>query len=158
MHDDATRPQGASAAAWPRRERTRVLVEGDPALRRAFADEIRAAYATEEPPATRGLAMIDLRETAQRTRFLMGEVLIQEATARVAGTLGRGLIRGDDPAAATDLAVVDAALRAGLPETASWAARLRAEDARLAARRAAEAAVLRRTKVRFDVMQEEDPT
>ena len=156
MNDGEHGPEGTPEGTLPRRERTRILVEGDPGLRRALANEVREAYATHESPAVRGMAMIDLRESAKRTRFLMGEVLMHEATARVAGTLGRGMIRGDDPAAARDLAVVDAALRAGVPQTATWTSRLRAESARLAAHRAAEVAVLRRTQVRFDVMQEED--
>lgn len=137
-----------------RGERTRVLIDGDPDLRRQLANEVRAAYEVEvlQPP-RRGLVMVPLRETARRARFYLGEVLVSEARVRLAGAFGLGLLVGDDAEAALDLATVDAAWSAGVPESRAWHERLRQEARRLSRQRAGEEERLLRTRVAFETME-----
>jgi len=136
-----------------RKRRTRILVEGDPALRRQLAEEINAAHETvelEQPE--NGLIMITLRETARRSMFHLGEVMATECRVEVNGVIGLGIIAGDDPEAARDLAIIDGAYNAGLPECASWLELLEAEERRLAQVRVAEETRLLETRVRFETM------
>jgi alpha-D-ribose 1-methylphosphonate 5-triphosphate synthase subunit PhnG len=79
-------------------------------------------------------------------------VLVSEAKVRVEGTAGLGLIQGRDLEAATDLAVIDAALAAELPLTAGWDFRLEAAEAELEALLDQEQAVLAQTRVEFETL------
>jgi phosphonate C-P lyase system protein PhnG len=137
-----------------RRKRTRILVQAGPELRRSLADEVRRTHPIDvvQPP-TRGLVMVQLRESAKRSRFHMGEVAVTEAKVRLAGTLGLGILTGDDPQAALDLAVIDAAYNAGIPEASGWDAHLAAADEAIARYQAEHDAVLLTTKVSFDTME-----
>ena len=136
-----------------RKRRTRILVLGDPQLRRELAEAVRAGHAVEAtlPPRV-GLVLVTVRESARRRRFHLGEVLVSEAKVRVEGTAGLGLIQGRDLDAATDLAIVDAALAAGLPLTAGWEFRFEAAEAELEARLDREQAVLAQTRVEFETL------
>lgn len=137
-----------------RRERTEVLVEGDPVLRHTLAATVRERYRTVpvEPPAP-GLVMLRLRETARRSLFFIGELLVTEARVEVEGRIGVGIVAGDRPEAAEDLALIDGAFRAGVPEVAAWEALLAEEAGRLADRRCQEEARLLATRVRFETME-----
>jgi alpha-D-ribose 1-methylphosphonate 5-triphosphate synthase subunit PhnG len=144
-----------------RRRRTEILIEGDPALAADLAGRIRARRRVsiiQEPGEC--LVMLKARETAKRGLFLVGEVLATEAKALVEGIIGLGIVRGRKPALAADLAVIDAACNAGLPEVLEWEAELEKADAVVAARRAKEAARIARTRVDFrtmDLPQGPDP-
>ena len=137
-----------------RRERTEVLVEGDPALRRSLAATVRERYRTApvEPPAP-GLVMLRLRETAKRSLFFVGELLVTEARVEVEGRIGIGIVAGDRPEAAEELALIDGAFRAGVPEVAAWEALLAEEAGLLADRRSQEEARILATRVRFETME-----
>jgi alpha-D-ribose 1-methylphosphonate 5-triphosphate synthase subunit PhnG len=136
-----------------RKRRTRVLVLGDPDLRKSLADEVRACCAVEEiTPARVGLVLVTVRESARRSLFHLGEVLVSEAKVRVSGTPGLGLVRGRDLEAAVDLAVVDAACSAKLPLTDSWSERLEKAEADLEANLNREQVVLSRTRVEFETL------
>lgn len=136
-----------------RKQRTEILVNGSPGLAAALAGEIRSRYPVamiEEP--NHGLVMVKVRETAQQSLFYLGEVLVTECKVQIEGAMGVGIIKGDEPERAFDLAVVDAAYAAGLKETSSWSAALQAEGERIAAERAAFYAGVLRTKVDFETM------
>lgn len=136
-----------------RKRRTQILVDGDGALRRRLAEEIRAAHSVvelEQPE--NGLVMITMRETARRSLFHLGELLATECRVEVDGAIGLGIIAGDDPEAARDLAVIDGAFNAALPECDAWLESLEAEERRLATVRAAEETRLLETRVRFETM------
>jgi len=137
-----------------RRQRTEILVEGDPALRSELAATIRDRYHTVvvDPP-RRGLVMLRVRETAKRSLFLMGELLVTEARAEVEGHVGVGILAGDRPIDALDLAVVDGAFRAGVSEVAAWDSLLDAEAVRLGEVRRRDEAALLATRVRFETME-----
>jgi len=136
-----------------RKQRTEILVNGSPELAAAMADEIKSRYEValiEEP--NHGLVMVRVRETAQQSLFYLGEVLVTECKVQIEGATGVGLIKGDEPERAFDLAVIDAAYAAGLKETMSWPAALQTEGERIAAERAALFSDVLRTKVDFETM------
>ena len=138
-----------------RQRRTRVLVLGDSALRRQLADEVRAAVAVEETvPPRLGLVLATVRESARRSLFHLGEVLVTEAKVRVAGAPGLGLIQGRDSEAALDLAIIDAAWTAGLPLVAGWPGRWLAAEAELEAKLVREQASLAATRVEFETLDQ----
>jgi len=141
-----------------RKRRTRILVLGDPSLRKALADEVRAAAVIEQISVPRvGLVLVTVRESARRSLFHLGEVLVSEAKVRVAGVAGLGLIRSRDLEAAADLAAVDAAWNAGLACTAAWPVRLEAAEAALEAELDRTQASLAATRVQFETLDQGAP-
>jgi alpha-D-ribose 1-methylphosphonate 5-triphosphate synthase subunit PhnG len=137
-----------------RRERTEVLIEGDPALRSALAAEVSThplAGVLEAP--SLALVMLPLRESAQQSLFFLGEVLVTQARVRVGDAIGLGIIAGDQPEAALALAWIDAAYRAELPEAQRWGASLAAAAERLRRDRRRDHAQLQQTCVRFETME-----
>lgn len=136
-----------------RRRRTRILVDGDAALRRRLADEIRAAHEVKQlDRPENGLVMITMRETARRSLFHLGELLVCECRVEIDGAIGLGIIAGDDPDAARDLAVIDGAYTAALSECDAWMGLLEAEERRLMELRATEETRLLETRVSFETM------
>lgn len=136
-----------------RRERTRILIEGDRDLRRrlcAEALETADVYTVAEPAP--GLVMTTMRESARRSRFFLGEVMVTEAKVRIGTHLGLGIIAGDDPDAAYELAVIDAAFNARLPVAEDWVTALQDEAARIEEDRAREEARILKTRVDFQTM------
>lgn len=142
-----------------RYERTRALVEGDPALARAIVCEVErdgaqdAVAVLDEP--REELVMVQARETAQGSLFFLGEALTTSCRVRVGDAVGLGLVLGSDRCRAYELAVVDAvfsgaAATRGLPvgtlPCAPSLARVEARDQREARRTAA-------TKVDFSTMK-----
>lgn len=136
-----------------RRQRTRILVEGSDEFRLSLCREIESRHRVIELEAPNdGLVMVRMREPARRSRFFLGEVLVTESKVQIEGTVGLGIIAGDHPEAALQLAIIDAACNAGLPETAGWDARLHAEASRIAQLRSVESTRLMETRVSFDTM------
>lgn len=136
-----------------RRQRTETLINSSSNLATVLADEIKGRYdidLMEEP--NHGLVMVKVRETAKKSLFYLGEVLVTECKVRIAGKMGVGLVKGDEPEKAYDLAVIDAAYAAELVETAAWSAKLYMEHALLEQAYAAEHAKVMRTKVDFETM------
>jgi alpha-D-ribose 1-methylphosphonate 5-triphosphate synthase subunit PhnG len=143
----------AREADVDRRRRTAILVEGDPALAAELAGRIRErAVVTVLQEPSECLIMLKVRETAKRGLFLMGEVLATEAKAMVEGRIGLGIARGRKPALAADLAVIDAACNAGLPETGEWDSSLEEAEAAISERRAVQDGLIARTAVDFRTM------
>ncbi len=134
---------------------TRILIEGDSRLLESLALEIEAIYDIEVLSAPeKSLVMAKVRDSVSMQPFYAGEVLVTECAVTVAGTQGFGMLMGEFPQKAYELAVVDGALRAGLPQTEDWFARMAAEEAKLAERKTAEQAMALRSKVQFDTMEE----
>jgi alpha-D-ribose 1-methylphosphonate 5-triphosphate synthase subunit PhnG len=102
------------------------------------------------------LVLATVRESARRSLFHLGEVLVTEAKVRVAGVPGLGLIQGRDPEAALDLATIDAAWSARLPMVPEWIVRLEAEEAALEARLDREQASLATTRVEFETLDQRE--
>ena len=139
-----------------RRRRTEILVEGRPELRRELAAEVvRGEDILDIEPPRDGLVMIRKRESGRKSLFYLGELLVSEARVRLAGSIGLGIIAGDQPEAARDLAVVDAAFNASLPLTEGWIPRLLDEEDRLRRERILRERQILETRVSFDTMESE---
>jgi alpha-D-ribose 1-methylphosphonate 5-triphosphate synthase subunit PhnG len=153
------RVEDAAMDTMTRRRRTRILVLGPASLRRAWAAEIRSLHAVEtlEPPRA-GLVMGKVRESARRGLFYLGEVLVTEAKVRVAGAPGLGLLRGWDEEGAVDLAVIDAAERAGLKLPTPWLDRLIEAETALEGERATQRFAIEATRVDFQTMDQPEVT
>ena len=76
-----------------------------------------------------------------------------ECKVRVASKMGLGVVKGHNLQLAYDLAVIDAAVAADLPECTDWELRLNACEAQLEAQIAKREASLGKTKVDFSTMQ-----
>jgi len=136
-----------------RKRRTRVLVAGDPSMRRTLAQEVRDAAKVEVLSSPRvALIQVTVRESARRSLFHLGEVLVSEAKVLVDGHVGLGLLLGRDLEAALELALIDAAWSAAHPVTVSWSARIEAEETRLEAELDREQASLAATAVEFETL------
>lgn len=144
-----------------RYERTRALVEGDPALARGIVCEIErdeghgAIVVLDEP--REELVMVQARETAQGSRFFLGEALMTSCRVRLGDAVGLGLVLGSDRCRAYELAVVDAAFSgaAGDAWASRWDDSMRAELARIEARDQLAARRTAATKVDFSTMEVE---
>lgn len=136
-----------------RKQRTEILIDGSPevaiSLSRAITNRYNIVMIEE---LNHGLVMVKVRETAQKSLFYLGEVLVTECKVEIEGAIGVGLVKGDDPEKAYALAVIDAAYGAGLKETEAWFNILQAESDLIAIRRAAFQAKVLQTKVDFETM------
>jgi len=138
-----------------RRRRTEILINGSRDIAARLAGEIleRHEIRTVEEPNC-GLVMLKVRETARKSLFYLGEVLVTECKVRLHGKTGLGIVAGDEPELAFHLAVIDAAYRAGVRETEGWDAVLEDEAEKIASRRAAFNRGVLRTRVNFEIMSE----
>ncbi len=101
--------------------------------------------------------MVKARESAKNGLFYIGELLVTEAKVQIEGRIGIGIVAGDEPQAARELAVIDAACNAALEESLGWDAILLKEESMIARREAAEAARVARTRVAFESMDRGSP-
>lgn len=136
-----------------RRRRTEILVQANPNLAASLANEIKQTYTYKEIVAPRhGLTMVKMRESAQKSLFYIGEVLVTEAKVEIQGEIGIGIIQGMHDEVAMQLAIIDAAYNAQLPETLSWTDTLEAAEAEINRKRIRQQAELMETKVNFETM------
>lgn len=141
-----------------RRERTRILVDGDHVLARRMAAEVESSHSVEVLDDPReGLVMVKVRESAKRQQFYLGEALMTSCRVKLGDTQGLGIVMGDDRQLAYDLAVVDAAfaLQDEGFDRSKWEEELRAERLRIDAERARERAITDKTRVNFSTMEVE---
>jgi alpha-D-ribose 1-methylphosphonate 5-triphosphate synthase subunit PhnG len=134
-----------------RKERTKILVEGDSGLLERLAEQVERNYRIEvvrEPE--KSLVMSKARDSVANQLFCLGEILITECTVALNDVHGFGAIIGEYGDRAYKLAVVDAAYRAEVPETSAWATLLQEEERRIKQRHAEEHARILQTKVQFD--------
>lgn len=139
-----------------RKRRTEILVNGASELAARLAEEIIQRYdvkTIEEP--NQGLVMIKVRETAQKSLFYIGEVLVTECKVQIDGAIGLGILHSHDRQLAYHLAVIDAAYEAGLKETAEWTERLLHEETAIFRQRLAAQSGVLKTKVSFETMDEQ---
>jgi alpha-D-ribose 1-methylphosphonate 5-triphosphate synthase subunit PhnG len=134
--------------------RTKILVEGNPELATAFTERIERGHRVkvERPPA-KSLALVKARDSASMALFYAGEILLTECTVTVNDTIGFGAVMGDDPDKAYELAVVDAAFRAELPETAEWIGQMLEEEESIRRKHLQEQAAVLRSKVDFGTLE-----
>lgn len=138
-----------------RKELTRTLIEGDPAFLERLARQMEEAHSVEiVRPAEGSLVMLKALDSVSEQPFYLGEVMVTECTVTVNGTRGFGVIVGDQPQRAYQLAVVDACRNANVPEAADWEPLIAAEAARVAQRQNEEFTQLEKSRVQFETMEE----
>lgn len=136
-----------------RKQRTQILIKGSAEVSVNLAQEILTVYdvkTLEEP--NNSLVMVKVRESAQRSLFYLGEVLITECKVMIRGALGIGMVMGHEPALARNLAIIDAAYNANLPETLEWTDALLREEVQINEDWEAVKNKVLKTKVSFDNM------
>lgn len=137
-----------------RRRRTEILIQGKPSLAQKLADEIKEKYSCQEVSApTYGLTMMKVRETAKNSLFYIGEVLVTEAKVAINNEIGIGIVVGMEDDLAYQLAIIDAAYNAKLPETNNWEALLLEEEQAIQKDKLHKQAQILQTKVQFDTME-----
>jgi len=100
------------------------------------------------------LTMLKVRESAQNSLFYAGEALACECMVMIGGKRGFAATLGDDLEKVYAMAVIDAALNAGLPECGMILDTLGGWKRRIIEQRAIEARLTMATKVNFNVMEE----
>ncbi|MDN7245312.1 phosphonate C-P lyase system protein PhnG [Planococcus shenhongbingii] len=137
-----------------RRRRTEILIQGNEQLARGFAETIAKKYECREISAPQyGMTMIKMRESAKNSLFYIGEVLVTEAKVEIGGQIGIGIVAGMKEELARNLAIIDAAYKADLPETAEWQHPLLEMEKDIAQAKSREQAELFETKVSFETME-----
>lgn len=138
--------------ALPEARTLDVLARAAPDALKRVAEEVLPALGDIEVLSSRtGLALLPREDSVTGTAFHLGEVMIAEAHIRLAegGTEGYGAIVGRDLERAMGMAVLDAAIAAGLAPPAVFAF-LAAEDARQQAEDAARLARVEATRVEME--------
>ncbi|HWO76865.1 MAG TPA: phosphonate C-P lyase system protein PhnG [Bacillus sp. (in: firmicutes)] len=136
-----------------RRRRTEILIEEESNLAKHLAESIAQKYeCCEITEPHYGLTMIKMRESAKNSLFYIGEVLVTEAKVEINNEIGIGIVIGMKDELAKHLAIIDAAYKAKLPETAEWESRLIDAEQRIWMKKAKRQAELLETKVDFDTM------
>lgn len=139
-----------------RRDRTEILIKGNVDLSRKLCKEIESKYEIkkiEEP--NYGLTMLKMRESAKKSLFYIGEVLVTEAKVYVNGVVGIGIVTGDKEELAYNLAVIDGAFNAMVPEVEVWKSLLIEEKKKIQESELIEDRKIMKTKVDFTTMDVE---
>lgn len=139
-----------------RKRRTKILINGDRALSKNFAEKIKKLADIEvlsEPESC--LIMIKNRETAKNSLFYIGEVVAIECRVSVNGYLGIGITLLDDYDLAYDLAVIDGAYKGNLAITVELEKLLLKEERILREKEIKEEEKILKTKVDFSTMDVE---
>jgi len=132
-----------------------VLIEGDREFLKRLCGQIGERYRVEPVrPPSRTLVMGKARDPVSGKPFYLGEILATECTVAIGPAHGFGILLGEDAEKAYELAVVDAALNARLPETAGWTAEFEREERKLVERWKKDQERVMRTKVQFDTMED----
>lgn len=138
-----------------RRRRTEILIEGSRHFAKELTKEIDQKYEIQilsEP--RHALTMMKVRETAKRSLFYLGEVLVTETKVQVNGHIGIGIVAGHEEALSYELAVIDAAFEAALEETSYWPVLFEIEEQRIIKQRSQREQAILKTKVDFEMMNE----
>jgi len=136
-----------------RKRRMQILIDGSKEVSKKLALQIEENYSVEiilKPQ--HSLTMIKMREAAKKSLFYLGEVLVTECKVQVNNQVGIGLAVGVEEELAYELAVIDAAFEANLPETKSWISLLEEEELRIEGQRKVKEAAIFKTKVNFETM------
>jgi len=119
-----------------------------------WADAVLASTTVRvDKPPTPELAHMQFRDPVHGQPFFLGEVLFYECAVDIDTTRGYGYALGHHPERALYAAVLDAALNARHPLSAQILAALEGAAAEAGRRRAVDAQLVGRTRVRFEVME-----
>lgn len=136
-----------------RKKRTEILIRGNETLAKRFSKEVEKNHEVkiiEEP--SYGLVMIKARESAKNTLFYLGETLVMESKVYVNGEIGLGIVQGDKPELAYNLAVIDGAYNANIPEIESFNECLITEEIEIKKIDEIENNKILKSKVNFETM------
>lgn len=137
-----------------RRRRTEILVQGSADLAEKLASQIKQAYTYKVIVKPHyGLTMVKMRESAKKSLFYIGEVLVTEAKVEINEQIGIGIVQGMEDELAMNLAIIDAAYNANLPETQMWTNLLVVAEAEINRKKIKRQAELLETKVNFETME-----
>ncbi|WP_077318720.1 phosphonate C-P lyase system protein PhnG [Virgibacillus proomii] len=137
-----------------RRRRTEILVQGNADLAEKLASQIKQAYTYKVIVKPHyGLTMVKMRESAKKSLFYIGEVLVTEAKVEINEQIGIGIVQGMEDELAMNLAIIDAAYNANLPETQMWTNLLVVAEAEINRKKIKRQAELLETKVNFETME-----
>ena len=136
-----------------RKRRCKVLIDGNSKIAEQLAAVIKSNYKINvlDVP-NNGLVMMKMRENAKQSLFYIGEVAVIEARVEVQGSIGLGVLIGSDSQLAYNLAVIDAAYNANLPEILSWRDILLAEEGLIEKKIKSKTDSILKTKVNFETM------
>jgi alpha-D-ribose 1-methylphosphonate 5-triphosphate synthase subunit PhnG len=134
---------------------TKILVEGRPEFLAKWAGLIEktADVRIDRAPST-GLVMLKTRDSVSKQPFYMGEVLVTECSVAIDHHVGIGIVMGEEPNRSYQIAVVDAAINAGLGIKKELLTELDMEEAYIQQRMREEAARITKTRVEFDTMED----
>lgn len=134
---------------------SKILVEGSPELLSQLAAEVEKTdlIKMEQSPRT-SLVMMKTRDSVSKQPFYMGEVLVTECVVEIEGNFGMGVLMGDEPIRAYQMALIDAAFNARLPMTTEWLPLLIEEEQKMIGKQKSEAAMVSSSKVNFDTMED----
>ncbi|WP_175640477.1 phosphonate C-P lyase system protein PhnG [Metabacillus schmidteae] len=134
---------------------SKILVEGNKELVAKLATQIEqfSSIKIERSPQT-GLVMMKTRDSVSKQPFYMGEVLITECVVEVNGTVGIGVLMGENPEKAYQMAIIDAAFNGNLPLLKEWTVLLEEEERKIIGRQKEEVALVSSSKVNFDTMED----
>ncbi|MBA9025980.1 phosphonate C-P lyase system protein PhnG [Peribacillus huizhouensis] len=136
-----------------RKERTEILIQGSSTIAKDFAKEIEMRYTVtviQQPE--NGLVLLKARETAKKSLFYLGEILVTECKVQIYDSIGIGIVKGHQEELAYCLAVIDAAYQADLLETRVWSHILEKEKENIQKNRQELQQSILRTKVSFETM------
>lgn len=136
-----------------RKARTEILIQGSATIARDFAKEIEMRYTVtviQQPE--NGLVLLKARETAKKSLFYLGEILVTECKVQIHDSIGIGIVKGHQEELAYCLAVIDAAYQAELLETRVWSHILEKEKENIQKNRQELQQSILRTKVSFETM------
>ena len=138
-----------------RKRRTEILIKGSSEIAKKLSLEIEEKQIVEivEEP-NYGLVMVKMRESAKRTLFYIGEVLVTETKVLIQGKLGLGIVSGNKTELAYWLGVIDASYNADLEETNEWEKILLCEEIIIKEELKKREAKILMTKVNFENMNE----
>lgn len=134
---------------------TKILVEGDSVLLKNMAAEVEkeAEIRMEKPPQT-SLVMMKALDSVSTQPFYMGEVLVTECMVAIEDHFGMGVIMGEEPDRAYQIAVIDAAFNAHLPVVDRLMPLLEKEEGHIMESQSMESAIASASRVRFDTMED----
>lgn len=136
-----------------RRERTEILIQGSEDIAKEFAKEIAMKYKVtviQKPESA--LVLLKTRETAKKSLFYLGEMLVTECTVQIKDSIGIGIVKGQREELAHSLAIIDAAYEADLGETRSWSHVLENEKKNIQKNLQELNRSILKTKVNFETM------
>ncbi|KON70548.1 phosphonate C-P lyase system protein PhnG [Peribacillus butanolivorans] len=136
-----------------RKERTEILIQGTADIAKDFAKEIEMRYKVnviQKPESA--LVLLKARETAKKSLFYLGELLVTECTVQIQDSIGIGIVKGHREELAHCLAIIDAAYQADLVETRLWSHVLENEKKNIQKNLQELNQSILRTKVNFETM------